>query len=171
MESGSSNRKIAGVADERPAHRHPLALAARKLARLAAEQMLDLEELGDPRDGGRPFGSRHVSALHAERHVLGHGHGRVKRVGLEHHGDVAVLGMGVVDDPIADPDVATARLLKAGDDGEQRGLAAAGRAEEDDELAILRHKIDALEHPDRAEGFVQVDDIKTRHRGPFSLWG
>ena len=38
-----------GVAHQRPAHRDALALAARQLAGLAVEQVVDLQELRDPR--------------------------------------------------------------------------------------------------------------------------
>ncbi len=47
LDSGSSNRNSLRVAHQRPAHGDALALAAGKLARLALEQMADLQHLGD----------------------------------------------------------------------------------------------------------------------------
>jgi hypothetical protein len=39
-----------GLTHDRPPHRHPLALPARQLGRLAVEEVLQLEQLGDPVD-------------------------------------------------------------------------------------------------------------------------
>ena len=69
--------------------------------------------------------------LLADRHV------RVERVGLEHHRDAALDRGGtsftsrpsMKSSPRGD-------LLQPGDHPQQRGLAAAGRADEDDELAV-----------------------------------
>jgi hypothetical protein len=61
---------------------------------------------------------------------------RVEGVILEDHGDVAVLGGDVVDALVADVDVAFGDFLEAGDHAEGGGFAAAGGADEDDELAV-----------------------------------
>jgi hypothetical protein len=46
FESGSSKRNV-GIAHQRPAHGDALPLAAGKLAGLAVEQVVDLQQLGD----------------------------------------------------------------------------------------------------------------------------
>ena len=71
---------------------------------------------------------------------------RVERVALEHHGDVALLGPQRVDDPAVDRDLAGGDLLEAGEHAQQRRLAAAGRADEDDELAVADLDGDAVQH-------------------------
>ena len=48
-------------------------------------------------------------------------------------------------------DLAGRDRLQPGDHPEQRGLAAAGRADEDDELAVLDVKVDAVDDLDGAE--------------------
>ena len=48
--------------------------------------------------------------------------------------------------------------LEPGDHGEQRGFAAARRADQRDELAGLGLEIDALQHLDGAEVLAQVPD-------------
>jgi hypothetical protein len=66
-----------------------------------------------------------------------HGHVGVQGVVLEDHGDVAVLGLGVGDDTVADGDLAVGDLVQAGDHAENRRLAAARRADQHHELAVV----------------------------------
>ena len=154
------------VADQRPAHRDPLALAAGELAGLAIEQAFDLEKLGDARHRRILLRLRHAAALHAEGDVLPHRHRRVERIGLEHHGDVAVLRRNAVDDAAADRDLTRGDRLEAGDHGKQRRLPAAGRPDQHDEFAGLDLEVDAFEDLDRAE---PLGEIANAERGHGSL--
>ena len=61
------------------------------------------------------------------------------------------FGGDVVDDALADRDLAGGDRLEPGDHGEQRRLAAARRADQHDELAGLDLEVDALQHLDGAE--------------------
>ena len=83
---------------DRAAHRHALALAAGERAGLALEQLADAEQVGGALDPPLPLVLRDV--LHAQREadVVADGHVRVQRVVLEHHRDVAVDRVEVVDD-------------------------------------------------------------------------
>ena len=65
----------------------------------------------------------------------------------------------VVDDALADPEDALGDLLEAGDHAQRRRLAAAGRADEDHELAVLDLEVEVV-HGARA---VRVD-LRTRPR-------
>ena len=56
---------------------------------------------------------------------------------LEHHAEAAVARLQVVDHAPVDTDFAGCRILEAGDHAQRRGLAAAGRADENDEFAVL----------------------------------
>src|SRR6185437_9198995 len=82
---------------------------------------------------------------------------------LEHHRDVAVLGLELGDVALADPDRAFARRLEAGDDAQQGGLAAAGRSDDDRELAVLDRRVDALDRTLRAESLGDADDLDPGH--------
>ena len=76
------------------------------------------------------------------------------------------LAGGDVDDVLAvDQHAAGGRVLQPGDDAQQRRLAAAGRADEDDELAVLHLEVDALQHLDRAEGLASRFSMLQRAHG------
>ena len=91
FDSGSSIRKTLGSADDRAAHRDALTLAARQLAGLALEVVLEPEH---PRHLAHPplaLGLLHLRDLQREADVLRDGQVRIERVVLEDHRDVAVL--------------------------------------------------------------------------------
>ena len=128
-----------------------LALAAGELARLAVEQVLAGEHVGRFLDAALDLGLGRLAQLQAEGHVVVHGHVRVERVGLEDHGDVAVLGGDVVDDPVADGQRALGDLLQAGEHAQRGGLAAARGADEDQELPVVDLDVEVVDGDDLTE--------------------
>jgi predicted dehydrogenase len=137
-----------GLADDRPAHRDALALAAGKLGGPAVEVLLEVEDPRRVQDAALALLGPDVPQLEPEAHVLAHGHLRVQRVVLEDHRDVAVLGGTVVDDLAADPQRALGDVLESCGHPQGRRLPAAGRAHEDHELAVgdlQVHASDGLE--------------------------
>ena len=58
---------------------------------------------------------------------------------------------GVADDRVADADAAAGVLFEPGHHAQRRGLAAAGRPEQRDELAALDAQIDAVDRDKVAE--------------------
>ena len=83
--------------------------------------------------------------LQREGDVLAHRHVRIERIGLEHHRQPA-LGRRLVGHVRAvELDDAGRRVLEPGDQPQQRGLAAARGADEDDELAVLDVEVDVRE--------------------------
>ena len=87
-------------------------------------------------------GLRETGEFQAERHVLLHVHMRVERIGLEHHRDLALRGLEIVDAALADENVARGHAVEPGDHAQQRRLAAAGRADQHDEFALADREID-----------------------------
>ena len=84
LDSGSSNRNSLRVAHQRAAHGDALALAAGELARLAVEQVVDLQQLRRPRAiAFVALRLRHAAHLHAEGDVLARPScsGRARRTG------------------------------------------------------------------------------------------
>ncbi len=106
LDSGSSNRNTFG---SRTMAR-PMATRWRwppeSWRGLRSQQLAQLEDAGRLVDPGLDLGLRHLLDLQAVGHVVVHGHVRVERVVLEHHGDVALGGLEPVDDAPADVDFA-----------------------------------------------------------------
>src|SRR5690606_7873953 len=153
--------------------RHPLLLPPGELGRVrvdlvgqadARQQLLgstlDLGPGGDPEPDRR---------LHD---VLAHGHVREQVELLEHHADgaplrghlaLAQLVQLAVAFPVADqlpvhPDPAGVDLLQVVDAAQQRGLAGAGRSDDDGHLAGADVQVDAFEHLQGAEPLVDLLD-------------
>ena len=150
------HQECARIAHQRPPERHALLLAARKLARLAREKVLDVEHLRRRHDLLLDLRLWQLSHLQREGEVLVDGLVRIERVVLEDHGDVAILGIEIGDQLVADIDVAAAHRDQPGHEIERRRLAAARRADEGDELAILDGQGDVIDGIDIAVGLDHV---------------
>ena len=103
------------LAHDRAAHRHALTLPAGELARLPVEMVSQADDARRLCDPFLRVSLRHLAQLQREADVLRDGHVRVERVVLEHHRDVAVARRQVVDDALADPDLAVGDLLETRD--------------------------------------------------------
>lgn len=110
------NRRIA---HDRPPHGNSLALSAGKLAGIARQQRHQPQNLRCALDAGAALSLRNALQHERKRHVLGDGHMRVQRIVLEDHGDVAFLRRNVVDDTLANRDLAPRNLFQARDHPEQ----------------------------------------------------
>ena len=129
-------QKRARLAHDGPPERDPLALAAGQLRRLQMEQLLDLQRLGDRTD--TPLDGRAIDAAHAqpEPEVVGDGLVWIQRVGLEHHRQIPLVGRDARHVASVDDDASARRRLEPGNQPEHRALAAAGRADEHQQLAV-----------------------------------
>ena len=161
------HQEDARVAHQRPAERDALLLAARQLARLALEQVRDVEHLGAPPCTFLSISSlRQLPHLQREGEVLEDRLLRIERVVLEHHRDVPVLGIEVVDHAVADEDVAARHRDQPGDEVERRRLAAARRADQRHELAVLDGERDVVHGIDRPVVLDDVVEDDLGHRQP-----
>ena len=102
------------LADDGPAHSHPLTLATRKLSGLAVQPFGQTEDVGRVTNLLVDLGLRSLGHLEGEADVLGHGHVRIEGVVLEDHGDVPLLRGLVVDDLAADLQRPGGYVLQAG---------------------------------------------------------
>jgi len=92
-------------------------------------------------------------ALHRQVDVAEAGEPRQQRVVLEHH---AAVRPRAVDVLVGEQDGARASLQESRHQVEQRALAAAGVADEADELALLHGEVDAGQDVRIAEGHVDA---------------
>ena len=123
-------------ADDGAAERDALAVAAGEAGDGLVEQIVDPKEARRLLDALANLGLAHALALEREADVLAHVHVRVEGEELEDEGDVA--GGGAVEGDVlaAEQDAARGRQLEPGDHAERRRLAAAGRTEQHQELAV-----------------------------------
>ena len=126
------------LTDDGAAQGDTLTLTAGQSLRLAVEQVLDVQDLGSlfARACRSPSFGR-LAQLQAERHVVVNGHVRIQSVVLEHHRDIAILRRDVVDQLVADVQLALGDLFQTGDHTQRGGLTAAGRPDQNDELLVL----------------------------------
>ena len=96
-------------------------------------------------------------------HIVAHGHMRVERIGLEHHGDAALGRIDVVHALAADLEIARRDRLEPGDHPEQRRLSAARRADEDHELLAPDVEIDALDDFERTKRLADAPQPHAAH--------
>ncbi len=121
---------------------HPLALTAGEGLGLALEQWLETEDLGGAHHPLVDVLLVHLLELEAEGHVLVDVHVRIEGVGLEHHAHVALYRRHVVHVATADGQLAAGDVFQTRDHPQQSGFAAAGGADEDDELPFLDGEVD-----------------------------
>ena len=141
------------LVDDGAADGDALALAAGKCLGLALEQRFELEDSGGVLDEAVDLGLGLLRHLQAEGDVVVDRHVRVERVGLEHHRHTPVGRFQVSHVPAADADLALGDVFEPGDGTEQRGFSAAGRADEDHELAVLDVQLDVVQDLDITVGF------------------
>ena len=81
---------------------------------------------------------------------------RIQSIVLEDHRDIAILRSDVVHQLVADVQLAFGDLLEAGDHTQRRGLAAAGRADQNDKFLVLDVQIEFLNSDNALIGDLKV---------------
>ena len=107
---------------------------------------------------------RHALRDQRKGDVPAHVHVRIEREQLEHEGDVALRGALPGDVLAAEEDPALGRQLEAGDHAQGRRLAAARRAEQAEEFAVLHGEGRVLHRHEVGKGLVQALDADLGHR-------
>ena len=82
------------------------------------------------------LGLVHLAVFQTECHIVPDGEVREDGVVLEHHADVALAGVHIVDALLVEEDVAALNGVEACDHTEKSGLAAAGGTQQGEQLTI-----------------------------------
>ncbi len=135
-------QKHGRLADDRPAQRDALSLAAGECFGFAFQQAFQSQQVGRPLDSLGNFGLGRLPHFQREGHVLPNRHVRIERVVLKHHRDVAVPRVHVVDHAVANPQCALRDRLQPGDHSQRRALATARGSHQHQELAVVNLQID-----------------------------
>jgi hypothetical protein len=163
-----------GTPHERARERDALPLAARELERAPVEQRLDADELRRLGNAGPHLRLRLFPDDEAERDVLANSQVRKERVALEDHRDVTGGWADPCHVAVADPNHAVVHRLQTGDAAEQRTFPAAGRADDDEQLAVDRLQVDTVECRSPPEPLVNPLEDDSAHRpshpAPRSSW-
>ena len=146
-----------GLTDDGAADGDTLALAAGQGLGLAVEVLGDVQDLGSLLDLAVNLVLGNLLELERESHVLVDRHVGVEGVALEDHGDIAVLGGDVVHDLAVNEQLALADLLKTSHHAQRRGFAAAGGADQHDELLVLDIQVELLDSNDAPLCDLEVD--------------
>ena len=108
------------------------------------------------------LGARHAVPPQAEGDVVRDGEMRKQRVALEHHVDRPLVRRHRRDVLAVEQDAALVRRLEAGEHAQQRGLAAAGGAEQRKELAGADVERDVIDRAETAEFLRHALDAQQR---------
>ena len=81
---------------------------------------------------------------------------RVQSIALKHHGDIAVLGVQIIDDFVINGNLATTDVLQSCEHAQQGGLAATRWPHQHDKFSVGDLKADAMNDLDLAKVFFDV---------------
>ena len=155
LESGSSSSRSCGSITSARASASRCCWPPESLVASRSARSIELHRLQHAHDLVADLLLGQPAHLERKGDVLEHVHVRPDRVGLEHHAEVALVGRDEdplarrVDEASGDLDLARGRLLQPGDRAQRRGLAAAGGAEQREQLALRhveRHVLRGLDH-------------------------
>src|SRR5690606_24113099 len=129
------------------------------------------QDAGCVLDAPADFVAPQTADLQAVGHVVEYAHVGIERIVLEHHGDVALGGLKVVDHPAADGDLARGDGFQARHHAHQGRFAAARRPDDHDEFAVLHFHVDAVDDGHATGvGFAHIAKTECCHEDAVSLF-
>src|SRR4051812_5989204 len=124
--------------------------------------MVELDQRQRALDRGIDLRSLLSTNLEAEGDVAGDAEMWEQRVALEHHADIALVWRDIGDGAAGQFDLPVVGLGQAGNHPQQRGLAAAGRAQQRHQFAAPDREVDTIEHRRGVKTFRDVADDEMR---------
>ena len=149
------HQQYLGFHHQRACQCHPLALPARQLVGKLVRLVLHLYQAQHLVHPARALVTGDLLHAQAEGDVVGDLEVGKQRIVLKHHADSTSLGRQAGDLVTADVDAAGVQRGQPCDGPQQGRLAAAGRPQQGDELAMLDIGVDVGEHRGLAEALGQ----------------
>ncbi len=149
--------------DDGAADGDALALAAGELRGQPFQQRFQFQHPGNFREPPRDLGARDPRVEESKRNVLANRHVRVERIALKDHRYAALSGWQVLHSPSVDLDRSGVDGLEPRDHAQQRGLAAARRTQNHQELVRGDLQGEIIEHPGAAEALADTSERHTAH--------
>ena len=146
-------------------------LSSGQLRRFAVQQCLQLQKTCGGHDPLGALRLTNASFLQRIGDVLPHRHVRIQRIGLKNHRDIALRRRDAVHHAIADADGPSAGLFQTRQHSERRGLAAARRPEQADELALLDREIEFIDRDRGTERLADLLENDLSHVSPLHRAG
>jgi hypothetical protein len=153
---GLVEQEHGGIAHDGAPERDALALAARELSRAPFQERLDIEHRRGVANAPVDLVVGQFAPAQPERHVVVHRHVRIEAVVLEHHRDVPIADIDIIDAHVVETELAGAHVLQPGNDAQQRRLARAGRTDEHDELVVADVEVAVVQHRDVVVALLDV---------------
>ncbi len=128
---------------------HALLLTTGELAGAALDESVERQSVRDRLGRGAALGLPHAADPQRVGDVVADIHVREQRVVLEDHRDAALARLRIRNVFLADRELSGGDALQTRDRPQQRGLPAAGGAEEREELAVRDLDVDTVDaaHP------------------------
>src|ERR1039457_232504 len=145
-----------------------LLLSSRELPRIAGPQTRQFDFFKSARHPNGDIRAPDVLQLEPVGHILKHRHVRPECVVLKHHADAALVRRHIVHFALVEADLPLVRSVEAGDQPQQRRLAAARRTQEGEHLAFLDGEVDSAYHLKRPEPLGQVTNCDAHLKSPNS---
>ena len=156
-----------GTAHQSAGQRDALLLTAGKFAGHPLDVLRQMHGLEHFKHAFLPLGALHSLDLERVHDIVEHVHVRPHGVRLEDHADAALVGrhepVSAAHDRVVDLDLAGGGLFKAGDHAQHRRLAAAGRPQQRDELAVGERLCKALDDLHVSVRFGHIGKCNGRH--------
>jgi hypothetical protein len=133
---------------------------------MAVKDRLDLNETRNLCDQLFNAFGRHARAFERKGDVVAHGQRRIEGIAFKGHGDGAARRRHLIDPSAREHNISACDILETGDHAQRRGLAAAGRAEQRNDVAIVDAHVQGLRSMDlRLPGpsINFVDAIERKH--------
>ena len=159
--------------DQRAGQRHALLLPAGDLIDKAVFESFQIHHRQRLFDAGFQLCARYAEHFQAITDILSQRHMREQGIGLKHHTDIALLNRAMGDVFAINENLPFARFFQPGNQAQNSGFAAAGRAEQRHHLPLRDGEVDIVDYRITAKSFsdvAQFNEIFLSHSALHYAW-